>query len=423
MVDHPIAVPPYNASQALAHVPLFATLPIHELETLAQRLRERVFQVGVAVAHEGERGDQFYLILEGQLEVVKAVGTPAERLVGLRGPGEYVGEMSLFNPDGQRTASVRARQETRVLEMTRVDLDDLLRRQPTLAYEMVRVLSQRLTDAHNHSIQDLQEKNRQLTEAYEALQAAQAQIIEKEKLERELQVAASIQLSILPRVLPQLTGVDLGARMVPARSVGGDFYDAFPLDENHLGLTIGDVTDKGVPAAIFMARTHAFWRAEATRGGAPRAVLERVNSHLLDTNDTGLFVTMIYGILDCRTGEFMYARAGHDSPLLCAADGTAQAVPFSVGEPLGVLPKPALDEETVVIPALGLLVLYTDGVTEAWDVQRRQFGEERLIKALQHPPTLGAQGVCDHLLRSVEDHRGSVPQSDDVTILAARLLR
>lgn len=423
MVDHPSAVPPQNPSQALAQVPLFATLPTHELEALALRLRERVFQAGSDLVREGERGDQFYLILAGQLEVVKAVGTPDERLVGLRGPGEYIGEMSLFNPDGQRTASVRARQTTRVLEMTRSDLDDLLHRQPRLAYEMVRVLSQRLTNAHNHTIRDLQDKNRQLTEAYEALQAAQAQIIEKEKLERELEVAASIQLGILPRALPQLAGVDLGAHMVPARSVGGDFYDAFPLDEDRLGLAIGDVTDKGVPAAIFMARTHAFWRAEATRGGAPRAVLERVNSHLLDTNEAGLFVTMIYGILNRQTGEFTYARAGHDSPVLCAPDGTIQAAPFSVGEPLGVLPKPALDEQTIVIPANGLLVLYTDGVTEAWDAGRHQFGEGRLIAVLQRHAQAGAQAVCDYLLRAVEDHRGSIPQSDDVTLLVARSLR
>lgn len=415
--------PAQDPRQALAQVPLFTTLPPHELEALARRLRELVFQAGAQLVREGERGDQFYLILEGQLEVVKAVGTLDERLVGLRGPGEYIGEMSLFNPDGQRTASVRARRTTRVLEMTRADLDDLLDRQPRLAYEMVRVLSQRLTDAHNHTIRDLQEKNRELTEAYEALQAAQAQIIEKEKLERELEVAASIQLSILPRALPQRAGVDLGALMVPARSVGGDFYDAFSLDDHHLALTIGDVTDKGVPAAIFMARTHAFWRAEATRGGAPRAVLERVNSHLLETNEAGLFVTMIYGILNRQTGEFTYARAGHDAPVLCDPAGAVSIAPFSVGEPLGVLPAPVLDEQTIAIPDGGLLMLYTDGVTEAWDGKRRQFGEERLTAVLSRHARATAQAVCDHVLRAVEDHRGVVPQSDDVTLLVARSRR
>jgi sigma-B regulation protein RsbU (phosphoserine phosphatase) len=408
---------------ALAQVPLFAALPPHELEALATTLPTVTFPAGAHLAHEGERGDQFYLILDGQLEVMKAEGTSDERLVGLRGPSEYIGEMSLFNPDGERTASVRARLTTRVLVMTRADLDQLLHRYPRLAYEMVRVLSQRLTHAHNHALHDLQVKNRELTQAYEALQAAQAQIIEKEKLERELQVAASIQLSILPRALPQLAGVDLAAHMTPARSVGGDFYDAFRLDDDHLGLVIGDVTDKGVPAAIFMARTHAFWRAEATRGGSPREVLERVNAQLLETNAEGLFVTMIYGILNRRSGEFAYARAGHDSPLLCAADGTSLAVPFSAGEPMGVLPAPALDEQTVVIPAGGLLVLYTDGLTEVWDAEHHQFGEEGLRATLRGCAPAKAQAVCDQLLHAVEDHRGSAPQTDDVTLLVACLLR
>jgi sigma-B regulation protein RsbU (phosphoserine phosphatase) len=191
------------------------------------------------------------------------------------------------------------------------------------------------------------------------------------------------------------------------------------VDDDRLGLTIGDVTDKGVPAAIFMARTHAFWRAEATRGDSPRAVLERVNSHLLETNEKGLFVTMIYGILNRQTGEFTYARAGHEAPLLCAPDGATRVVPFSVGEPLGVLPAPALDEQTVWVPASGLLVLYTDGLTEAWNEGRRQFGEARLIATLQRNANAGAQVVCDHLLRAGRPSRPD-PQSDDVTLLAAR---
>ncbi|MBL8056658.1 MAG: SpoIIE family protein phosphatase [Anaerolineales bacterium] len=423
MTEFSAAQRPVPATQQLAGVPLLATLPPSELEALAARLRELTFAPGTHLVREGERGDQFYLILEGQLEVVKAEGSPDERLVGVRGPGEYIGEMSLFNPDSERTASVRARQATRVLEMTRADLDQLLQRQPQLAYTMVRVLSQRLTDAHNQTIHSLQVKNRELTEAYTALQAAQAQLIEKERLERELQVAAAIQLSILPRTLPQLAGVDLGAHMTPARAVGGDFYDALPLDAERLGLVIGDVTDKGVPAAIFMARTHAFWRAEAARGGSPRAVLERVNAHLLETNAEGLFVTVLYGLLNCRTGAFTYARAGHDTPRLVAPDGTPLELPFAVGEPLGILPAPALDEQTVQLPAGGLLLLYTDGVTEAWDAQSRPFGEGRLDAVLRDQAPAPAQAVCERVRQAVAAYRGPAPQADDVTLLAARATR
>lgn len=415
----PSALPP-SPVQGLARVPLFALLPAEELEALAARLRQVAFPTGAYLVHEGERGDQFYLILEGELEVRKAEGTPEARQVGLRGPGEYIGEMSLFNPDSARTASVRASAPTRVLEVTRADLHALLQRYPPLAFEMVRVMSQRLTNAHDNAIRDLQAKNQQLSAAYDALKAAQAQIIENERLERELQVAASIQLSILPRTLPQRPGLDLGAVMAPARSVGGDFYDVLVLDEDHTGLVIGDVTDKGVPAAIFMARAHAFWRAEAARGGAPAHVLHRVNAHLFETNAEGLFVTMIYGIVNHRTGAFTYARAGHDAPIVCDPTGAGLTLPFALGQPLAALPAPVLDEQTVHLPAGGRVVLYTDGITEAWDAAHSHFGEARLLAVLHAQAAAGAQAVCDHLRQAVEAHRGAAPQSDDLTLLVAQ---
>ncbi len=134
---------------------------------------------------------------------------------------------------------------------------------------MVREMSTRLTNSQSQAIQVLQQKNRQLQEAYDELKAAQEQIVEKEKLERELQLAREIQLSILPRTLPQIGGYDLGALCEPARAVGGDFYDIFLLDQDRLGVVIGDVTDKGVPAAIYMAQTRALIRAKAAADLSP----------------------------------------------------------------------------------------------------------------------------------------------------------
>ncbi len=211
----------------LSEVPLFASLPDEERRHLAGTLRQLEITPGTILLHESDSGDRFYFIHEGELEIVKAMGTPDERVLMVERPGAVVGEMSLLNPDRRRTASARARTAVRVSEIMHAEVDALLRRQPGLAYQMARVLSGRLQTVNDATIRDLhqknsalQETNRQLLAAYEDLRAAQAQIVEKEALERELQVAREIQMSMLPRTLPHVTGFTFGARMVPARAVG-----------------------------------------------------------------------------------------------------------------------------------------------------------------------------------------------------------
>ena len=242
-------------------MPLFASLPESELEHLAATLKRVEVASGVVLFNEGEHGDHFYLVLDGEIEVIKANGTIDERLLAVRGPGQFVGEMSLLNPDGLRTATIRTRGTTNVLEMTRSDFDEMLRRHPTLAYDIARVLSMLLSQSNDATIRDLRAKNEELETAYRALQEAQAQIIEKERLERELQLAREIQESILPRQVPQLDGFDFGVRLEPALTVGGDFFDFVPLDGERLAIVAGDVSGKGMPAAIFMALTRSLLRA------------------------------------------------------------------------------------------------------------------------------------------------------------------
>ncbi|MBI4671152.1 MAG: SpoIIE family protein phosphatase [Chloroflexi bacterium] len=377
--------------------------------------------------YEGDAGQHFYIVRDGELQVVKSIGTHDERIVNTRKPGEFIGEMSLFNLDGKRTASVRAHGDTCLWEMTRAEFDALLTRQPFLAYEMVRVLSNRLTDAHNNAMADLIAKNRaleqkniELARAYEELQAAQAQVIEKEKLERELQLAAEIQMSILPRALPALAGYRFGAQIVPARQVGGDLYDFIPLSDDALAIVIGDVSDKGVPAAIFMAQTHALIRAEARQNRSPRETLERVNQYLLEMNAAGLFVTVLYGILNRVTREFQYARAGHELPLLRQPDGVLCSPPQGQGAPLGILDFVLLDEESFALPPGTTMLLMTDGVTEALNPAHEQFGSDRVQAALQADRDSDAQGLCNHLLEHIAQFRGSAPVYDDVALVAVQ---
>jgi phosphoserine phosphatase RsbU/P len=395
----------------IAEVPLFVALPPDELRYLAATLRQRNYSHGTLLFREGDYGDRFYIVLEGELEIIKALDTASEFMLGARGPGEIVGEMSLLSPDGLRTASVRARGTTRLLEMTRDEFDALLHRQPGLAYEMVRVLG-------NPLIGYLQEKNRQLTQAYLDLQAAQAQIIEQETLARELEVARSIQVHMLPRTLPELAGFDFGACMVPARVVSGDFYDFIPLDATRLGIAIGDVCGKSLPAALLMALSRSLLRAEAARGAPAIEVLRSVNRHLLDMNDARTFVTILYGVLHRATGEFVYVRAGHELPLIVASGGEMIVPELCQGQPLGILPWPDLDEQAVTIPPGGTLLLYTDGVTETVDAEGNFFETRRLYEVARANRGASAQGLCDQLLWAVNQYRGAAPQADDVTLVA-----
>ncbi len=407
--------------QLLAQVPLFSALSPDALHQLTTMMRLQEAPAGTILFQEGEHGNHFYIVREGEVEVIKALDTPDEQIIAVRQPGEFIGEMGLFNRDGLRTASVRTRTPARFWVMTRDDFDELLHRYPLLAYEMVRVQSQRLTAAHNNAMNSLIEKNRELQAAYDELRAAQAQIIEKEKLEKELQLAARIQASILPPALPQLPGYDFGAQILPARAVGGDWFDFIPLDDTRLGIVVGDVSDKGVPAAIFLAHTHALLHAAASSTVAPRQTLERVNQQLQQMNAAGMFATVLYGILNSATGEFCYARAGHELPLLSAADGTLLTLPLGPGQVLGLWPAPAIDEQSLQLPAGGTLLLFTDGATDCRNPAREFFGSERLQAKVQALAAQSGQTLCDDILRTLLDFQSTAPQQDDITLVAVHV--
>ncbi len=404
----------------LAQAPIFEGLPEGEIKKLTQTLRVLEVPPSTILFQEGDVGDRFFIIIQGQIEVIKAIDTPEERLIGMRGPGEFVGELSLINRAGLRMASVRSSGPAHLWEMSHEEFDDLLHRQPSMAFELIDVLSERLTTAHDSTITDLQNKNRELTKAYEELKAAQAQIIEKERLERELQVAFEIQTSILPQTLPELEGYDFGALMVPARAVGGDFYDIITLSTDKVGIIIGDVADKGVPSAIFMSQTHALLYAMATRDAPPDQVLQRVNQLLLKIGESSLFVTVLYGVLDKRTNQFTYARAGHELPITVTADGKAETTPYDQGQLMGVLEDPILDEQTITIPPGGMMFLYTDGVTDARHSNGDSFGMQRLINevGISHDGT--AQDQCDRLWQRLSAFQSKNAQEDDVTLVVIK---
>lgn len=375
---------------------------------------------GEILFREGDPGEYLYVVVSGELEILMAPGTADELLLNLLHEGEYLGEMSLVQPGGHRAASARARGDVVLLALSRKLFLDLIQRHPELSYAMVSVLSQRLDNTNVATFRDLTEKNRQLQSAYDELKAIQEQLIEKERLEKELQVAAHIQMSILPDVLPSAEGYDFGGRILPARQVGGDFYDVFDLGDGKIGILIGDVADKGIPSAIFMARAHALIIAEADKITEPGEVLRMVNAHITRFEKSTQFVTALFGILDTATGEFKYARAGHEPPLLLDPTGEVHRLPYQPGMALGLWENIVLDEYSLVLPKGSCLVMFTDGMTDCRSPKGEPFGLERVKNTLRELKGGTAQRGCDHLFETLMAYQDGSRQDDDVTLVAVR---
>lgn len=406
--------------QGLASIPLFSSLPPDEIEYLELTLPTVSFEANNILLHEGHLDDKFYILIEGQVEIVKSLGKEEERVLGVRNSGNLLGEMSLFSRDGCHTASVRSLTPLWLLKVTHAELDALMLRHPRLSYEIIRLFSRRLQESENITIIDLKEKNLRLRMAYEELKEAHEQIIEKEKLEKELEISAHIQQSILPESLPTHPGYEFGAMMIPARRVGGDFYTFFRTGRNQLGIVVGDVSDKGVPAALFMALSYSLIRAEAARTNSPVHALQKVNYHLLQMNSSNMFVTLVYGILDFESGEFHFARAAHPAPFVLDGKGRAVKIPVALGQPLGLFDEPPLDEHRIQLPPGGVLLLYSDGVNETADLQGNEFGIENLSKTISSNRMQPAQQICGQIWHDVQAYGEGLPQQDDFTTVVVK---
>ncbi len=257
----------------------------------------------------------------------------------------------------------------------------------------------------------------QLREKIAQLEAAQAALVRQERLEREMELARQVQQDILPHVFPQVPGFSFGACNRPARQVGGDFYDVFVLDDNHVGIVIADVSDKGMPAALYMALTRSLLLAEARRERSPRAVLLNVNRLLREVGDPHMFVTVFYGVIALRERSLIFARAGHDYPLLFR-DGTIQQLE-GTGVVLGMLDvdQLRLSEEDVRLAPGDRLVLYTDGLTDVLNEAGKRLELPQLTQLLQKHVHRNAGDLCSCVFDDLAAYQGQTEQYDDMTIL------
>jgi serine phosphatase RsbU (regulator of sigma subunit)/ABC-type uncharacterized transport system substrate-binding protein len=248
--------------------------------------------------------------------------------------------------------------------------------------------------------------------------------LEKSKMQEALETARKIQLSMLPRAFESVAapfGVEVHARLLPAKEVGGDLYDVFAIDDDHLCIAVGDVADKGVPAALFMAVAKTLIRAKAEPGSTPEAILSKVNAELLRDNDQCLFVTLFLGIFERRTLRLTYANGGHNPPFIIAADGTPNLLPLQPGAALGVIDGVNYQLQQVQLAPGEVLFAYTDGVTEAVNLAGGMYGEERLKHLLSSLGSEAAAVINATLIEDIEHFSRGAGQADDITVLTLRV--
>lgn len=243
------------------------------------------------------------------------------------------------------------------------------------------------------------------------------QSVRQERMEHEMRLARDIQASFLPEACPEIPGWRIAVDWRAASGVGGDYYDLVRREPHHLTVSIADVSDKGVAAALYMALSRTVLRAAALDARGPAETLQRANRVLLEDSRSGMFVSLVYGSLDLETGRFCYVRAGHNPPLLVRARDRQVSVLDPNGIVLGVVANPELEEATIEMAPGDVLVLYTDGVTEAWNDREQEFGLERLQEVVRESDDLAPEPLIARINEAVHRFVGNLPQADDYTLL------
>ncbi|MFH1080623.1 MAG: SpoIIE family protein phosphatase [Pseudomonadota bacterium] len=295
----------------------------------------------------------------------------------------------------------------RTTEIARGGLDTEL--PPTLARDEVGALT--------HSFEDMRLALKEYINNLKETTAA------KERIESELKIARSIQMNFLPRhfpPFPEKQEFEIFAVLESAREVGGDLYDFFLLDDDHMFFSIGDVSGKGVPAALFMAASKMLMKGTAHLELTPAEILERVNRELCWENDSAMFVTVFCGIFCIKTGEVRYSNAGHNPPVLLHASGQADWLSLPEGVMLGPFEDSRYETRSFFLTSGDTLILYTDGVTEAMNSEKEVYSDRRLIETVMQSGIAAAEGLVREIVQSVRDFAGDEPQSDDITMLVLK---
>ncbi len=410
----------YDSSKATLQR-TFRALSPEEVDALAAVAEAREYPAGTVICHEGKVEHVFYIVETGQVAITQRLEDGDERTVGVQGPGYFFGEIALLE-NRPRSASVRTLADSRMLEITEEDFKAMVDRNPGAALAVLRGVINNLRATDRTTIDQLQAKNVELQKAYADLKAAQAELVEQERLKRELEIAAEVQRNILPTHLPDIPGFEFAAYARPAREVGGDYYDLLQPDDNHFGMVMADVSGKSVHAALYMSVTRALYLALAGEHSSPRDTAFHVHDLLMTSSDSGLFVTAFYGVVERQTGEMRYVRAGHDRPIHYRRRPGKLELLEARGRFLGCIDGLALDETTLQFSSGDALVCYSDGVTDAQAPDESHYGLERLMAAVARAGDQPAGTLARAIVADVDAYRAGTPQPDDLTLLVMKML-
>lgn len=393
----------------------FQGLDAETVNNFRQVSQRKEYPAGTVLCKQGEIEHTFYIIVAGHVVVSRIVAGDEEQILSTLGPNGYFGEMGLID-DSPRMANCTTLTPTTVLEMTEQEFDRLMVESPRLANTLIqKILSNsRLMD--QRYIADLQKKNAALQKAYDDLREAQAELVEKKRLEREVELAVTVQRNLLPDELPQFADFAFAAFLTPAWMVGGDFYDVIELDEEHVGVLIADVADKGFHAALFMAVTRTLFQQAAHHTLSPVKVAEEVHRNMLElTNTDDMFLTAFYGVLHRPSRVLTYVRAGHDRPFLYR-DGVVMELEGD-GRFLGMLFELELEEFSLQLQKGDRLVMFSDGVPDATNWRDEQYDIDRLEAVIGEHGHLAAPALIKMIVQDVEKWCAGAPAADDLTLL------
>lgn len=415
----------------------FASLGNADLARIVAESEVETVAAGAAVFAQDDPGSAAYLVLDGEMAV--EVDTPVGRsIVAVIPTGDVVGEIGAF-ASIPRTATVTALTPARLLRLEQRVIRPIVRDHPEIGMSVISELGKRLQSV-NASIATLTQAARALAKGeFEPTMLAtlknQAdrfghfahvfedmanEITRKWAYRQEMQTAAEIQRSFLPADLDP--GVFAGwfeifASMAPASDVGGDFYDYFMLDGRRLAFAIGDVSGKGVPAAMFMSVSRTVLRTIAREGWGPGQVLTRMNNLLAEDSGEGMFVTLFYGCVELDEGRMEFASAGHHGVQVLPVNGGARKI-GAMGSAVGLLAGAEYPTESCQLGAGDTVFLSTDGITEAFNSDGAMFGEDRLDSLLDSERGQGAQKLVRAVTGVVDAFTRAAPQADDITCLA-----
>ncbi|MBA4311384.1 MAG: hypothetical protein C0417_02025 [Chlorobiaceae bacterium] len=253
-----------------------------------------------------------------------------------------------------------------------------------------------------------------------AIAIENARLYESEKafqqMREEVRLAAKIQLELLPKTNPKIQCYDIAGKSIPAKAVGGDYYDFILLDESHLGICLGDVSGKGLPASLLMANLQATLRGQSFGECSPKECLSRSNTLLYRSTSADKFVTLFYGLLDIKNHKLTYSNAGHDNPFLLTSGNSTKRLKIG-GIVLGIMEKFPFEEEVAELKSGDLIAIYSDGIAEAMNGKDEMFGEDRIFELLQSNRSESAEKIIDLIIEGVKKFAGATPQSDDITLV------